>query len=234
MKKKNEWIKIRNGLGAKSKVEIEEKGGVKFDGEPQIEVFNHERIKISRFGELKDVSSNKATITLNFVSTRGVGTPNEKDDVEYWFPRLKPKDEAERKSFEKEAHADYLTKNGFLNQPKEFGGHAMTWELKGTDGKITLEIKEKDNNSSSLIKINHDNIEVIFDFFLTSKVNIKEVVEYGTSNKSPYFTKTRIILLSLAAIIILLIIYFRKKIWKWIKGGGTKQEKKVENQLDIF
>lgn len=231
MKKKNEWMEIRDGRGSKSRIVIKE--GIK-EGEknPKIKIINHEKIGISRFDELKDDPNNEAIITLEFVSNRELNEENkEKDVAEYWFTRLKPKDEAERESFEKEAHIAYLTDKGFLNTPKEFGD--MTWELKGFDGKINLEIKQTGNSNSSIIKINHEKIKVEFDFFLISKVNIKEVTEYDTITKDPYWTRTKIVIFSLAAIIVLLVIYFRKKIWKWIKGE-TKQEKKVENQLDIF
>jgi len=222
-----EWIEIRKSDN-KNRLVIED-GRVRWNGKWKITLENHEPRKTTRFSELGETdSSNSATIFLSFVNDRGLDEENQKGDVQYWLvKREATREELERQ--EREANMNWLFEKNLLNNQFGNTGEDIAWELKSADDKIILQIKDKNNPNSTIKKIR--NIQVRFDFFLTDKINIRDVLEPKNPIEEPWLTRRKIVFFVLITATILLIIYFRKIIWSWMKG---ENKQKKNSEIDIF
>jgi len=227
MKIPKEWIEIRKSDN-KNRLVVKD-GRVKWNGKWKITLKNHEKIKTIRFSELGEAdSSNSATIFLSFVNDRGLDEENQKDDVQYWFVKREvTREELEKQ--ESDANMNWLFEKNILNNQFGNTGKDIAWELKSADDKIILQIKDKNNPNSTIKKIR--NVQVQFNFFLTDKINIRDVLEPKKPIEEPWLTRRKIAFFVLITATILLIIYFRKIIWSWMKG---ENKQKKNSEIDIF
>jgi len=211
----------------------------------KVEIFDFKGGPLVEFSQLlQQRSSNKAKVTLTFHSSK-LSQEASEGDIMYCLTDLRPS-KAKYKAISTEAHLRYLSEKKLLKEAGSTTTHGegfcgensdVRYEIKWVDSKEKKEIivllKLNENDASVEIS---ENIELLASFKPVVSTSLDDVIEISLPKEpDPFLTKGKIVFGCIMAVVILLIMAFRKKIWTWIKSKTKKEEeKKVEEQLDIF
>lgn len=209
----------------------------KFDTRHKIEIFNREGKRVENWTDLSsDDNDNKVKITLE---VRGDGqesfSKDEQNYIKYYLKSSAKKSRAERDKALNEAHSRFLKKKkpDLIEKKQEYYfSKEIELILKGEPNNFLVELRPN-NVAGSMKNIKNENIRVKVKFYLTDEITPEEIMNDFDSSPSSKWGWGKITLVVILSVILLLIIIFWKKIWRWIKGE-SKQEKKVREQIDIF
>ena len=240
-----------------SDTEVETDGNhVKIKGNPkkklEVSVIDNNGDKVKRFLDVKP-SEQKVLITMKFqweISDNYKDTDTE--NIEYIIKKnddcwkidkdkrgIIVKNRTEYEKAVKETHKKLLEE-----EFKDEVGNNSKKEAEGIDMKYTI---LKDGRGGYKVKIYKDDTSDDWEFpwervkiepsyyGLTKGLGYNDLhdVKYQEEEKKSPWTTGWIIFFVILGAVLLLMIVFWKKIWKWIKGE-REQEKKVKEQLDIF
>ena len=240
-----------------SDTEVETDGNhIKIKGDPEekleVSVIDNNGDKVKRFLDVKP-GEQKVLITMKFqweISDNYKDTDTE--NIEYIIKKnddcwkidkdkrgIIVKNRTKYEEAVKEMHKKLLEE-----EFKDEVGNNSKKEAEGIDMKYTI---LKDGRNGYKVKIYKDDTNDDWEFpwervkiepsyyGLTKGLGFNDLheVKYQEEEKKSPWTTGWIIFFVILGVVLVLMIAFWKKIWRWIKGE-REQEKKVKEQLDIF
>jgi len=234
MVKKWKWFKIEHSTDGKNTFRLASESNLEY----KIKFFDKLGNEVKKWDDLEHTGArNSAEIILEYESNRGSHNESDPSEVECRLVDGASKNTETLEKAEQEACVEIFGrkwKDKFDNNYNEENFTDILCRLvkKGENG-ISFDLQKK-NDPASNLSIRSEDVKMIFYSYLTKRISLRDQIEVSEMGENkPYWTPKKIIFCAFLVVIFLLIIIFWKKIWGWIRGK-SKQEKKIEEQIDIF
>lgn len=232
MVKEWKWFGVERAT-LKNEIRLASESNLKYE----IKFFDKLGNEVRKYDDLEHTGAkSKAEIILEYESNRTGYTESSLSEVTYRFVDGARNNARTLKKAVQEAYMGLFKdryKNDFNNDYLE-NSTDISYRLvdKGKNG-ISLDLRKKGDPSLNTT-INNEDVKMTFYSYLTKRISLEDQLELLEIEESkPYWTPKKIIFCTFLVVFFLLIIIFWKKIWGWIRGK-SKQEKKIEEQIDIF
>jgi len=241
MNKINYFARVLDSTSEQNRIEIND-DSIKI--KHRVKFFRDET-EVKRYSEVDkvDKSRNSAKIYL-YIDREGRKNYEEDEGIKitFWLKKEAWESKEKWKKNLREACINFLGNRELsgleLNKKCDCEGTDIGYSFENwNNGQVLLAVFKEGEQGS--VNIDNNNVtEIEPRFFQLIPFTLEDTIYYqNIKNPQPgsgtFWTGGKIFLITVISAVILLLIIFWKKIWRWIKGESS-QEKKVREQIDIF